>query len=74
MSETVEAGASALNLFKVAIKLARGTDTCHVVARDVEDAIKQVRHEYADLNVLYIESIARVGGSLFISKQAKETF
>jgi hypothetical protein len=72
MTEVVETSGSGLNLFKATIRLARGTDTCHIVARDVEDAVQQVRKAYEDLNVLYIESIARVGGLLFVSQAAKE--
>ena len=72
MTEAVDSSESGLNLFKATIRLARGTDTCHIVARDVEDAVQQVRKAYEDLNVLYIESISRVGGSLFISQAAKD--
>jgi hypothetical protein len=73
MSDAVDLGGSALNLFKVTTRLARGADVSHVVARDVEDALQQAREAYEDLNVLYIEAIERVGGSLFVSKAAKDT-
>jgi hypothetical protein len=63
---------SLLNLFKATIRLAGGSDTCHVVSRDLEDAIRQLREAYEDLNVLYIESVERVGGPLFVTTTAAE--
>lgn len=72
MTQVVETSGSGLNLFKAAIRLAGGTDTCHIVARDLEDAVQHVRKAYEDLNVLYVESITRVGGLLFVSQKAKE--
>ena len=70
MSEIYEASKSSLNLFKATIRLARGADTCHIVSRDLEDAVQQLRQAYEDLNVLYIESIERVGGPLFVTAAA----
>ncbi len=71
MSGIAEIGAYTLALFKVNTKLSGATDTRYIIARDMEDAVDQVRKAYADVNVLYIESVERLTGMIFISQQAK---
>lgn len=71
MSNIAEIDAYRSTLFKATIKLAGATDTCYVLACDVEDAVAQMRKAYADLNVLFIESIERLTGTVFISPEAQ---
>jgi hypothetical protein len=70
MSNIAELGGYSLMLFRATVRLARGTDTCYVVAQSVEDAVLQVRKAYDELNVLYIESVERLTGTLFLSEAA----
>ena len=70
MNDITEIGGFTLMLFKATVKLAKGTDTCYVVARNVEDAVHQVRTAYDELNVLYIESVERLTGTIFFSEAA----
>lgn len=72
MSNITEIGGFSLMLFKATVKLAKGTDTCYIVARNVEDAVQQVRKAYDDLNVLYIESVERLTGTIFFSEAATD--
>jgi hypothetical protein len=72
MNPTAENDAYNVALFKVTIRLSGATDTCYVIARHTEDAVQQVRREYADFNVLYIASIERLAGTVRISAEAKE--
>ena len=74
MSNIAELGGYSLMLFRATVRLARGTDTCYVVAQSVEDAVQQVRKAYDDLNVLYIESVERLTGTLFLSEAAIDAF
>jgi hypothetical protein len=57
-------------LYSAAIKLAGATDTVFILARDMEDAVDQIRESYADMNVLFIESVERLSGTVYVSKNA----
>jgi hypothetical protein len=59
-------------LFKVTVKLSGATDTCYVIARHTEDAVREVRQAYTDFNVLYLEAIERLSGEIYVSDEAKE--
>lgn len=66
-----EFGGYSLGLYKATVKLAGGTDTVYIIACDAEDAVQEIRKVYADLNVLYIESLDRLAGSFFVSEDAE---
>lgn len=66
-----EFGGYSLGLYKVTIRLAGGADTVYVIAVHAEDAVKQMRKAYDDLNVLYLESLERLAGSFFVSEEAE---
>jgi hypothetical protein len=66
-----EFGGYSLGLYKATVRLARGSDTVYVIAVQAEDAVKQVRKTYEDLNVLYLESLERLAGSFYVSDEAK---
>jgi hypothetical protein len=72
MSNAAEKDAYELALFKATVKLSGATDTCYIVARHTEDAVQQVRAGYAEFNVLFIQSVERVAGTILISQEAKE--
>jgi hypothetical protein len=59
-----------VHLYKATVRLSAATDTCYVLATDVEDAVRQIRHSFADLNVLYVVSIERVSGTVYVSGAA----
>jgi hypothetical protein len=64
-------GGYSLNLYRAVVRLTGGTDAVYIIALHAEDAVKQIRKAYADLNVLYIESLERVAGSFFVSEDAE---
>jgi hypothetical protein len=72
MSDIAEIGAYTVGLYKAATRLSGATDTCFIVACDIEDAVEQVREAYADANVLYVQSLERLAGVVFVSKEAKD--
>jgi hypothetical protein len=64
-------GGYSLNLYKITVRLARGPDTIYIIAVNAEDAVKQMRKAYEDVNVLYLESLERLAGSFFASEEAQ---
>jgi hypothetical protein len=66
-----EFGGYELSIFKTTVRLAGGMDTVYVIAVHSEDAVRQVRRAYEDLNVLYLESLERLTGSFYISEEAR---
>lgn len=73
MSELIDInqyGGYSLGLYVAEVRLAGGTDEVFVVACDIEDAIKQIRKAFDELNVLYIVSVERISGSFFVSEEA----
>jgi hypothetical protein len=69
-----EFGGYSLNLYQAVIRLARGPDAVYIIAVDAEDALVQIRKAYADLNVLYLESLERLAGSFYVSEKAQANF
>jgi hypothetical protein len=69
-----EYGGHSLNLYQAVTRLAMGSDTIYIIAVDAEDALAQIRKAYADLNVLYVESLERLAGSIYVSEKAETNF
>ncbi len=72
MTNLAETDAYTVAIFKAVVKLSAATDTCYVLARDIEDAVKHIYDAYDEFNVLYFESVERLAGMVFISPGAKQ--
>lgn len=71
MSDAARVEPYEVTLYKATVRLSAATDTCYVLAQNVEEAIAQLRESYADLNVLYVVSVERLSGTVYISDAAR---
>ncbi len=69
MSQHAETDPFEATLFKATIRLSGATDSTYVLARNMEDAVDQVRKAHADMNVLYIQSVERLAGTVYITPE-----
>jgi hypothetical protein len=62
-----------VGVYRLMMKLSGTTEEIYVVAHDVNDAVDYINLAYADMNVLYIDSVERLSGAIFVTTGAKET-
>jgi hypothetical protein len=62
-----------VGVYRLVMKLSGTTDEIYVVAHDVNDAVDYINLAYADMNVLYIVSVERLSGAVFVTTGARET-
>jgi hypothetical protein len=62
-----------VGVYRLFLKLSGTTEEIYVVAHDVNDAVDYINLAYADMNVLYMISVERLSGAVFVTTDAKET-